>query len=101
VAQQPAGEQEAPPPPGSTFAFQIVDGRAAVTADCNRCNGSAAVSGETVMLGPALACTRAYCVASAPFDTTFVRLLAEENRASVDGNILTLRSERGTLRFTK
>ena len=101
VAQQPAGEQETAPPAGSTFAFQIVDGRAAVTADCNRCNGPAAVGSDTVTFGPALACTRAYCATSAPFDTTFVRLLAEESRASVAGNTLTLWSERGTLRFRK
>ena len=101
VAQQPAGEQAIAPPRGSNFAFQIVEGRAAVTADCNRCNGLASVSNASVTFGPALACTRAYCVTSAPFDTTFMRLLAEESRASIDGNTLTLRSERGTLRFKK
>src|SRR5687768_2877919 len=90
VAQQPAGEQESAPPPRSTFAFQIVDGRAAVTADCNRCSGVAAVGDDTLTLGPALACTRAYCTTSAPFDNVFVRLLAAESTARIDGNVLTL-----------
>ena len=78
-----------------------MDGRAAVRADCNRCNGLASVSGDVVTFDPALACTRAYCATSAPFDTAFVRLLADENRASIDGSTLTLRSERGTLRFRR
>jgi heat shock protein HslJ len=98
IAQQPAGQPEAAPPGASTFGFEIVDGRAAVTADCNRCNGSAMVEGSTLTMGPALACTRAYC-ASAPYDDTFLRLLADRNAASIDGEILTLRSERGMLRF--
>jgi heat shock protein HslJ len=101
VAQQPAGTEESAPPAGSTFTLEIVDGRAAVRADCNRCNGAASIDDDSVTFGPALACTRAYCVTSAPFDTTFVRLLAEENRASVDGNTLTLQSERGVLRFRR
>ena len=101
VAQQPAGEQESAPPPGSTFVLEIVDGRASVTADCNRCNGAATVGSDRVTFGPALACTRAYCTTSAPFDSTFVRLLADESAASVQGETLTLRSPRGTLRFRR
>ena len=101
VAQQPAGEPESPPPTGATFAFQIVDGRTSVTADCNRCSGAAAVGDGTLTLGPALACTRAYCTTSAPFDNVFVRLLAAESVANIDGNVLTLHSERGTLRFRR
>ena len=101
VAQQPAGEQESAPPTGSTFGFQIADGRASVTADCNRCNGAAAVGDDTITFGPTLACTRAYCVTSAPFDTTFVRLLADENVATVQDDTLTLQSSRGTLRFRR
>jgi heat shock protein HslJ len=101
VAQQPAGGVESAPPAGSTFSFEIVDGRAAVRADCNRCNGLASIDGDSVTFGPALACTRAYCTTSAPFDTVFVQLLADRNRASIDGSTLTLRSERGMLRFRR
>lgn len=101
VAQQPAGEAESAPPVGSTFGFQIVDGRAAVTADCNRCNGTAAIGDNSLTVGPTLACTRAFCTTSAPFDTTFVRILAAESVANIDGSLLTLRSERGILRFTR
>ena len=78
-----------------------MDGRAAVTADCNRCNGAAAIGDNTLTLGPALACTRAFCTTSAPFDTTFVQILGTESVASIDGSLLTLRSERGILRFRR
>ena len=101
VAQQPAGEAESAPPAGSTFGFQIVDGRAAVTADCNRCNGAAAIGDNSLTVGPTLACTRAFCTTSAPFDTTFVQILGTESVANIDGSLLTLRSERGILRFRR
>lgn len=101
VAQQPAGEAETAPPSGSTFGFHVVDGRAAVTADCNRCNGAAAIGENTLTLGPALACTRAFCSTSAPFDTKFVQILGTESVANIDGKLLTLRSERGILRFRR
>jgi heat shock protein HslJ len=101
AAQRPSGEQESAPPAGATFAFQIADGHAAVTADCNRCCGAAAVGDDTVALGPLLACTRAYCLRSAPFDSLFVELLAAESAASIDGHTLTLRSDRGILRFRR
>jgi heat shock protein HslJ len=98
VALQPSGQPEATPPAGSRFAFEIVESRAAVTADCNRCGGDVTLEGNTVTMGPALACTRAFC-SSAPFDDTFVRLLAGTSTASIDQDVLTLRSERGLLRF--
>ncbi len=78
-----------------------MDGRASVIADCNRCNGAAVVGDNSVTLGPALACTRAFCSTSAPFDTKFVQILGTESVANVDGSLLTLRSERGILRFRR
>lgn len=100
VTQQLQGQPEVPPPAGSTFSMEIADGRAAIRADCNRCNGPAAVGASTVTVGPLLACTRAYC-ASAPFDDAFVRTLAGESAAAIDGDTLTLRSDRGVFRFTR
>ena len=78
----------------------MLDGRTAVGADCNRCNGPASVSGSRLIIGPALACTRAFCQ-SAPFDGAFLRILTGETTATVVGDTLLLRSERGTLRFRK
>lgn len=100
VTQQLPGQAEVAPPAGSTFSLEIADDRAAIRADCNRCNGPAAVGADTVTVGPLLACTRAFC-ASAPFDDAFVRILAGEGPATIDGNTLTLRSDRGVLRFRR
>jgi heat shock protein HslJ len=99
VERQLPGETAVAPPAASTFTFQVVDGRAAVKADCNQCGGAATLGADSVTVGPALACTRAYCTLSAPYDTTFVQILSGDNDAAVDGNTLTLRSTRGTLRF--
>ena len=100
LSQQAAGQTPVAPPAGSTFRFEIADERAAITADSNRCSGAALVGAGTVTLGPALACTRAFCP-SAPFDDAFVRMLAGESAARIDGNTLTLQSDRGVLRFQR
>lgn len=100
VGQQRPGEAEIPPPPGVFFRMELADGRAAITADCNRCSGPGTVGDSSVTIGPTLACTRAFC-ASAPADDIFLRLLAGESSATLDGDRLTLRSERGVLRFQR
>ena len=97
---QPPGQPETGPPAGALFTMEMTGGRAAVRADCNQCNGSAAVGATTLTVGPALACTRAFC-ASAPFDDTFLRILSGESRASIDGDVLALRADRGILRFRR
>jgi heat shock protein HslJ len=97
---QPQGQPEAGPPVGATFLMEISGGRAAVTADCNRCNGPAIVGGTTLTVGPAMACTRAFC-ASAPLDDVFLKLLAGESAASIEGDVLALRADRGILRFRR
>jgi heat shock protein HslJ len=51
-------------------------------------------------VGPALACTRAFC-ASAPFDAAFLRILSGESTASIEGDILALHTDRGILRFRR
>jgi len=94
AAQKVEGQAETAPPAGTVFGIEIADARVAVVADCNRCNGPTFVGDNTITVGPALACTRAFC-SSAPFDNTFVRLLAGESTATMDGQTLVLRSERG------
>jgi heat shock protein HslJ len=100
VTLTPQGQAEAAPPAGAISTIQVAGGRAAVRADCNRCNGPAAVGAGTLTVGPPLACTRAFC-ASAPFDDTFLRMLAGESAATLDGDTLTLGSDRGVLRFRR
>ncbi len=100
VTQQPPGQAEVAPPAGAIFGMEITDDRAAIAVDCNRCNGQAVVGASTLTVGPLLACTRAFC-ASAPFDDAFLRILAGESAAAIDGNTLTLGSDRGVLRFRR
>lgn len=100
TAQQPAGQGEVASPAGATFSFEITETRVGVVADCNRCGGAAVIGDGAVTFGPALACTRAFC-STAPFDNTFVQLLTGENAATLAGDTLVLRSNRGTLRFRR
>lgn len=100
VSRQLPGESAAPPPGTATFSLQIADGRAGIRADCNQCGGPAAIGGNTVTVGPAVACTRVFCP-SAPYDDTFVRILSGESEATIEGDSLTLRSDRGVLRFRR
>ena len=98
--QQLAGQAETSPPAGAAFQLEIASDRAAITADCNRCSGPAAIGDRTITFGPPLACTRAFC-GSAPFDTGFVQLLSGESSATISGNTLLLESGRGTLRLRR
>lgn len=100
VTLKPSGQAEVAPPAGAISTVEVAGGRAAIRADCNRCNGPAAVGASTLTVGPPLACTRAFC-ASAPFDDTFLRMLAGESDAVLDGDTLTLGSDRGVLRFRR
>jgi heat shock protein HslJ len=101
TSRQLPGESAVPPPANATFTFQILDGRAGVRADCNQCGGTATIGVNSLTVGPTLACTRAFCSTSAPYDTTFVQVIAGDNLASVDDDTLTLQSDRGTLRFRR
>jgi heat shock protein HslJ len=76
------------------------DGSLAVRADCNRCSGSYSTTERTLGVG-LLACTRAYCAATAPLDSQFLSLLQGDNVATVAGASLALQSSRGTLRFVR
>ena len=99
-AARPSGQAEAAPPAGAILSLEIANGLAAIVADCNRCNGPVVVGASTLTVGPLLACTRAFC-ASAPFDDSFLKMLSGESAATLDGNTLTLRSDRGVLRFRR
>jgi len=100
VTLKPPGQAEVAPPAGAISSMEVADGRAAIRADCNRCNGPAAVGASTLTVGPILACTRAAC-ASAPLDAAFLRILAGESAATLEGDTLTLGSDRGVLLFRR
>lgn len=101
VSLQPPDQAEpVRPPAGAAFSVEVAGDRAAITADCNHCSGPAFVRGSTLTIGPLLACTRAFC-RSAPFDEIFLRMLVGDNALTIDGDTLTLRSDRGALRFER
>jgi heat shock protein HslJ len=97
---QPAGEAEQARPSGASYTITFADGRLSTRADCNSCDGTYTLTGQTLVAGPSLACTRAAC-ATMPFENAYTRLLAGESTVSLTGGTLVLASPRGVLRFTR
>ena len=100
ISMQPAGQAEQPAPAGATYNLTLADGRASARADCNTCVGSLTVSGQTLTIGPAVACTRAACPTMA-FENIYTAIIAGDSNASVSGNTLALTSSRGRLTFAR
>ena len=98
VSMQATGQPQQPAPSGVSYAVTFADNRVSTKADCNTCGGTFAINGDTVTIGPMLACTRAACSTMA-FENAYVGLLAGESNVRVDGDSLTLSSSRGVLRF--
>jgi heat shock protein HslJ len=77
------------------------DGRVGLVADCNRCGAGYSAGDRSLSVG-LMACTRAYCVATAPQDTTYTALVESARAWSVSGDgRLELASDAGTLRFQR
>lgn len=77
-------------------------GIAGARVSCNSCGGRYELSGDRLTVSR-LACTLAFCApeGEAPAIASFPALLEGATEASVDAAGLTLRSERGTLRFVR
>src|SRR5829696_4702530 len=58
VSIQPAGEVEQATPSGASYTVTFGQGRLALRVDCNSCGGTYTLDGQTLVAGPALACTR-------------------------------------------
>jgi len=100
VSMQPAGQVEQATPAGATYAVTFADGRLSTRADCNTCNGSFSLSGQTLTAGPALACTRAACP-TMDFENAYTRILGGEGTITLSGASLVVSSPRGVLRFAR
>ncbi|HEY3119014.1 MAG TPA: META domain-containing protein [Vicinamibacteria bacterium] len=88
-------------PPGDAFRARFDDtGRLSVAADCNSCGGGFEAADGRLRVG-ALACTRVYCVATAPLDTEYVAQLEAAQSYAVDTRTLTIRTGRGVLVFAR
>ena len=88
--------------PGSLSSVFGDDARVQLKADCNRCvAGYTARSDGSLTVG-LLACTRAFCTATAPLDTTFTALVGSaQTWISPDDQHLELDSASGILRFQR
>ena len=87
--------------PGAFTVEFAADGRVQVKADCNRCGGTYTAGSRTLQVGP-LACTRAFCTATAPLDTTFAALVGSaQTWTSSDDQHLEVASTSGVLRFQR
>lgn len=101
VGLQQDGQAAQAAPAGTFFSAEFTsDSRVHAVVDCNRCGGGYSVSEDSLTIG-AMACTRAYCVASAPFDSAYEKLLSGAKGWSVKGTSLEIRSEGGVLRFER
>jgi heat shock protein HslJ len=97
---QNAGESVQTTPAGAEYTLTLADNRAAAIADCNRCAGALAVSGQIITIGPLMACTRAACPTMA-FGSSYEAILGGESTAVVEENVLMLHSSRGRLAFMR
>ena len=87
--------------PGAFTAEFGSDGRVQLKADCNRCSSTYTAGSRNLKVG-LMACTRAFCTATAPLDTTFAGLVGSaQTWASSDDQHLELASTSGVLRFQR
>jgi len=100
VSIHPQNEAVRVVPSGVTYALTVADGRVSTKADCNVCGGSLVVGGETLTIGPLLACTRAACSTMA-FESAYLAILSGDSTAMLDGESLTLTSPRGDVRLRR
>lgn len=98
TALQPAGQASQPSP--ATYTISFADGRVSTRVDCNMCSGTFAIAGQTLTVGPNLACTRAACPTMA-FETLYTSILGGDHTAEISGSTLVLSSARGRLAFTQ
>ena len=96
ISIQPAAQPEQTAPVSAQYQIEFDDSRVSLRVDCNTCNGTFALNGSVVTIGPVLACTRAAC-ATAAFESAVVGLLAGDHQVSATLHNLTLTSSRGSV----
>jgi heat shock protein HslJ len=95
------GQSAVPVPDPGRYTLQLdPTGRLSVRADCNTCGGSYTLSGPSLTVGNALACTRAFC-GTASLDTAFLAALSGTQTVTVSATNLALRGNGTTLRFRR
>jgi len=93
---QPASQAVQTAPVGAQYQIGFENARAFLRVDCNTCTGPFTLSGGTLTIGPALACTRAAC-STATYESAVVSMLSGAHQMSATQHNLTLTSSRGTV----
>jgi heat shock protein HslJ len=96
ISIQPASQAVQPAPTGAQYQLGFEDQRIFLRVDCNTCTGPFAVNGDSLVIGPMLACTRAAC-ATASYESEVVTMLSGSHRMATTLHNLTLTSSRGTI----
>jgi heat shock protein HslJ len=96
ISIQPPSQPVQTAPVGAQYQVEFENGRASLRVDCNTCNGSFALNGATLTIGPVLACTRAAC-ATASYESAVVSILSGDHQVNATLHNLTLTSGRGTV----
>lgn len=97
---QPGSQPVQAAPAGVVYEVTFEGSRLTARVDCNTCNGSFLMNGPELMIGPALACTRAAC-ATAAFESSVVNLLPGSHQISTTATTMTLNSGRGSLTLAR
>jgi heat shock protein HslJ len=100
VSLESAGQKEEAAPPNATYTLTFANGRLSTRADCNICGGGFELSGQKLVAGPAMACTRAACPTMA-FEAAYTGVLSGESSVTLSDKVLVLSSARGVLTFTR
>lgn len=96
VSIRAASQAEQLAPVAALYQVTFENGQVSLRVDCNTCSGAYTASGNTLTLGPGLACTRAAC-STAAFESAVVSLLSGEHQMTSTLHNLTLTSSRGTI----
>jgi heat shock protein HslJ len=99
VYQRNDGPTTVPRDGAFTIEFEDRD-NVSVRADCNRCSGEYDATGDRLRIST-LACTRAFCTETAPFDTEYVTQLDDARSYFVEGPLLTISTGDGLLIFDR
>jgi heat shock protein HslJ len=102
AALRASGQAELPVARPELFTAEFgADGRVSLRVDCNRCAGGYTAGRTSLSVGP-MACTRAFCAATAPLDSTYESLVSQaQTWIAVDDQHLELSSDAGSLRFSR
>ena len=96
ISIQPPSQAVQTAPTAARYQVGFEDERVFVRVDCNTCTGPFAVSGNTLTVGPTLACTRAACE-TASYESAVVAMLGGDHQMATTTHNLTLTSSRGTM----